>query len=80
MIAKEIEQAGPDATSTPGMTSITGNSVLSQNQKKQSPVAGMTFTREELHQEHRANMAAIPYEIFERVVVRFGAIISDEVA
>lgn len=79
MIAKEIEQAGQDATSTPGKSSKTATDV-SNPDLKYSPVSGMVWTREELRQEHRANLPVIPYEVFERVVVRNGVIIADEVA
>lgn len=76
---KKIEQAGSDATSTPGKTSVTGSNVWARTVKNtpvnESPIQGMTFTREEMEHEHKTNLAAIPYETFERVMVQHGGAI-----
>ena len=78
------KQAGTACKQNPGMTSYTGNSVLSRTLKNTPPqehaIRGMEFTKEDMQHVHRANLAAIPYEIFERVMVRHGAILVEEVA
>lgn len=82
MRTKQMDQAGSDSTSTPGMSSLAASTVLNPTYKNQpeteSPIWGMTFTKEEMQHEHKVNLAAIPYETFERVMVRHGAILVEE--
>jgi hypothetical protein len=69
--------------STGRNTNQTGTNVLDRPLKNttitEDRIRGMAFTREDLHQAHRACCSVIPYEIVERVLIRRGVIIEEAV-
>jgi hypothetical protein len=51
---------------------------FSQTGSAESLIRGVTYTREEMEHEHRANVPIVPYEVFEQFMIQHGAVLVEE--